>query len=362
VLLLAIVVFLGLREDAPTLSEREVAQNTTNIKTPKTRMKNSHGPQTPRPRLPNNPGSPPDPNVVPVNVEPSVPSVGIPTNIPTQPANPLLTNPLAVPSDPNMAPVDPNGISVSPNNLTPSAPKTPSDPTDPTTRPNTPLPTEPLPTEPLPTEPAPTEPAPTDPAPTDPAPTEPPTDQSMPTPEENKQLEDELTTARAAVVAGDLPTAYQHLDKADTMAKTDPQMDTGDRLRLLTDYAKNYREGIEKAIEGFNAGDVIKLRKVAEVIIVDVLPTKITIRASGRNKTFDRDKLPVVLSMAIADSWFDETGGSKACQAAFLLLHPSASDDDKIAGEKLLEEAGQSGVEADKLRLALKELGIGDSP
>jgi hypothetical protein len=321
VLLLAIFVFFGLQGGGGDPNDPGVAQKPpTTDNTPNRNKKSTDNRRPKKPR--NTPNNQTGPNVVPVNIEPNGPSN------PT----PLPTLPVPGPTDPNMTPVDPIGINPGPNTPGPNTPD-----------PNTPDPNTPDPNTPDPNTP--TEPQPI-----------PPDGNQQPTPEEIKQLNEELSKARTALNEGDFATAYGHLDKGDGLAKTEPQMDSVDRLRLLTDYAKGYEEGIVEAIEGFSAGDTIKLRGVAEVIIVEVLPTKLIIRASGRNKTFDREKLPVVLSLAIAESWFDKTGGSKACQAAFLLLHPTASDDDKAQGEILLEEAGQGGIEAAALRLAIEEM------
>ena len=89
------------------------------------------------------------------------------------------------------------------------------------------------------------------------------------------------------------------------------------------------------------------------VNFVEVEPNYVTVRASGRNRRYDRDQLPADLVIAIVESWLDETAASTAViKGAYRAVQP---DGDGSRARSLWLDAQRRGADVSSLLRGLDD-------
>ncbi len=155
--------------------------------------------------------------------------------------------------------------------------------------------------EPMP-EPAPPTPAPT-PTPTpEPMPEPTPTPTVKPTRDQVVQLEAALKRAKVALSEQSFDEAEAEAAKAEKVALLAEHQALVERLRLAIDHMKLFRQALAEATAKLEAAETIKVGSSTIVAIVETFPDKITIRASGMNRTYSLANIPAGLAVAILDA------------------------------------------------------------
>ncbi len=215
--------------------------------------------------------------------------------------------------------------------------------------------------QPDPSPPITVEPQP-DPKPT-PAPTPIPTPQPEPdpepepsapaplTPQEKKQLATALAAARTAMGQRDIAAVNEQLRVAESLARSDEQKAMVERLKELLHYVKEFWRAFDEAYAGLKPSSTVMVI-TDEAVIVEVRPEALTIRWFGKNKTFQRDKIPSGLVMAIANKWFNNDPANKVVKGAFHLVDPIGRPDET---RRLWQEASQEGVDISDLMPVLDD-------
>jgi hypothetical protein len=128
------------------------------------------------------------------------------------------------------------------------------------------------------------------------------------------------------------------------LAKTEEQKDELGRLSSVATCAEEFHVSLMEAIRGLNAGSMIRV-KSTELSFVEATESTIVFRIAGKNQRFPLTELPVGILEALIDLKLDrESASSKAKRAAFILLHPRATDLVKPRMLKLMREAEDRGA------------------
>ncbi|MFK7736911.1 MAG: hypothetical protein AB8B50_12825 [Pirellulaceae bacterium] len=123
------------------------------------------------------------------------------------------------------------------------------------------------------------------------------------------------------------------------LAKTEEQKDELGLLGGVAVLAEDFHFCLMEAIRGLNAGSVLRV-KSTELSFVEASGDSIVFRIAGQNQRFLLTELPVGILEALVDLELDrENAESKAKRAAFILLHPRATNLVKPRMLELMREA-----------------------
>lgn len=185
--------------------------------------------------------------------------------------------------------------------------------------------------------------------PPQPAPAKPPA--AQPKREEVAALARGLTAARDALARYDFDRATAELKKVETLPKLPEHQAKFDRLNLLSEYAKNFRQALLRSLQGLHAGDQITLGTSGAVGIVEATPQRLSVRVAGQNRTYPINDIPTGLAVAVADSWLDKKDPvSLVLKAAYVASRNDATPEQLDRARQWFQEAQQKGV--DLLELA----------
>lgn len=227
------------------------------------------------------------------------------------------------------------------------------------TEPSEPAGDEPNPDEPLPDNPD--EPAP-DPAgempPDEPADTAPPTEPSETTPEPEPAPEPEpmpeasnrevqlvdraLIAFRANLESREFEAAAEKLDEA-LLEVTDPALSARlDRAQSCLYYLREFWEAVARSVAELKGGQELTLNDEI-IIVVEVQPDLLIIRAAGMNRRYRIRQIPPALAYQLADTWLaDDNPASQVFLAAFLALDGKGDPD---RARTMLQAAARDGME-----------------
>jgi len=202
---------------------------------------------------------------------------------------------------------------------------------------------------PNPTAPSPT-PKTDQPSVIDPQPKTTPPPTGQPKPKEVATLATALKSARAKLEGSDFDGALAELRKVESLPKLPEHQAKCERLRLLTEYASNFRSALMEAIKNLEAGDEITAGANAAAGVVGVTADQITLRIDGRNRSYPINNLSPGLAVAIADRWLDQNDPvCLVAKAAYLASLKDAGDDRLAKAREWFQEASKSGVDVGDL-------------
>jgi hypothetical protein len=194
-------------------------------------------------------------------------------------------------------------------------------------------------------------PAPAPAAPPPPAP-EPP----QVTREEAQALVNALKTARKYLGEQKFNAADVQMVKAESLARLPLHKQAVGRLKEAGGYARQFREAVEAAIGGMQAGETFKVGSSTQVSFVEALPGKVIFRISGMNRTYAFEDLPPGLAVVVADFKLPEANPqSKVVKGAYLALHERGDSQTTEKARSLWEEARTSGANVDHLLPLLED-------
>jgi len=230
---------------------------------------------------------------------------------------------------------------------------------------STPTPSEPKPedvSKPPVSEPPldPTKPSPkpkTDlPPVSDPQPKTTPPPTMQPKPAEVATLATALKSARAKLEDSDFDGALAELRKVESLPKLPEHQAKCERLRLLTEYASNFRSALTEAIKNLEAGDEISSGDNAAAGVVGVTADTITLKIDGRNRSYPINNLSPGLAVAIADTWLDQNDPvCLVAKAAYLASLKDARDDRLAKAREWFRGAAKSGVDIGDLEKVIDD-------
>ncbi len=196
-----------------------------------------------------------------------------------------------------------------------------------------------------------TVPAATDPIPPTPPETVPaPAPSPVANPANAAALQQALATARVALGEQNFSVAEAEVAKAESLAGTDEEKAMVARAKQLAYYVKEFRDALNSAIDGLEAGETIKVGTSTEVGFVEGDHEKLVLRVQGRNRPFEVSRLPRGLALAIADLWFDQSDpATLVFKGAYQFTHPQADAEDIKEVRTWWEEAALAGVDIQTL-------------
>jgi len=160
-------------------------------------------------------------------------------------------------------------------------------------------------------------------------------EKAKPTREELRDLAKALKTSHDAIVEHNFAIAESELAKAETLAKSDDLRAKISRLKLLGEYVKEFRDAIDKTVEGFGIGDQVNFDGNISFGIVEKGPDRLIIRIGGTNRPYALNNLSPGLARRLGEmSLAKGEPKTLALQAAFVSLMPKATttDIEKVKG------------------------------
>jgi len=159
--------------------------------------------------------------------------------------------------------------------------------------------------------------------------------------------------ARQAMSRRDMEQARRTLKDAKAYAVTNELLDELDRMNLLLHYVSGFWDAVNQTLRSVQGGEelVIGGQRVA---IVDADAKVITLREAGRNNDYSVDNMPVEITEALANRWFDQ---KLASTKMFVGAFKAVQSPDKLdAARRLWEEAARGGVpDVERLMPVLSE-------
>jgi len=118
---------------------------------------------------------------------------------------------------------------------------------------------------------------------------------------------EQLETAQAALLKARQVLATAQWDQMNVAAEaavraavTQEDKKIAKQLVQLAELATYYHVGVEKALDGLKATETFHVTEQIEVAVVEITPTKVTLKFNGRNKDYARSELPLVVAHKIA--------------------------------------------------------------
>ncbi|QDU25914.1 hypothetical protein ETAA8_09860 [Anatilimnocola aggregata] len=209
---------------------------------------------------------------------------------------------------------------------------------------------------PKPPEPKP-EPTPM-PIPTPPPPMPPPPTETKLTPVEAASLAKAMTTVRDALSERNFEEAEKQLEIAKQLARSPEQKAMLNRLKVLSEYVKQFERSIKTlmADPNFDAGAELLIGSSTRVVVVERSPETLVIRINGMNKSYSLNSLPEGLAMALINKRLDANDPvSKLVKGAYYAVSKNRSSDTDTKAKDLWAEATREGADAADLPQVLTD-------
>lgn len=169
-------------------------------------------------------------------------------------------------------------------------------------------------------------------------------------------LSDALAGARKALEANRHDDALAQLAGIQDLPMPEDDFQRYQRLQLLVQYSRNFREELDQAIAELQGGDEIPVGTNAVVGVVEADRDGVTVRVAGANRTYRLDALPAGLAIAIADLRLaDSDPVSLVVKAAYLASRDDLRDDQRQKARDWFREAKQQGVDIGDLEKVLDD-------
>jgi hypothetical protein len=183
-----------------------------------------------------------------------------------------------------------------------------------------------------------------------------PGNRGTPTPQQIEQLSRVLAAARAALEHDRFEEALTQLAGIQNLPMLVDDARRYQRLQLLVQYARNFREELTNAVAELQGGDEIPVGTSAVVGVVQTTPEQITVRVAGTNRTYHLDALPTDLAIAIVDLRLaDSDPISLVVKAAYLVSRADARDDQLQKARDWFREAKEKGADIGDLEQVLDD-------
>lgn len=150
----------------------------------------------------------------------------------------------------------------------------------------------------------------------------------------------------------DFAAAAAAVQRAADVARGAEAVSRVEAWQQLLHYARGFIDLRDKALSTVESGQEYDIdgRKVA---VVEIDAEKFIYRATGKNTTVPRDRIPGKIVMAIVTAWLDDTPANQLFLGAY---HATKPEPDAGKARACFEAAAALGVEAEPL------LGVLDDP
>ncbi|MDZ4781865.1 MAG: hypothetical protein SGJ19_16565 [Planctomycetia bacterium] len=150
-----------------------------------------------------------------------------------------------------------------------------------------------------------------------------------------------LAAARKAMGKGDVEAAADQVDLADLEAIDAVSAEMVAHDRAVLEYLKGFWRAVDEGFTQLSAGTEFE-REGRTVVVVERTPQRLIIREGGRNRAYDRMRLPAPLAVFLAQRWLKpDDANTPLFVAAFHLLD---ADGDRAEARKLLDAAKSAGT------------------
>lgn len=167
----------------------------------------------------------------------------------------------------------------------------------------------------------------------------------VPSVDDLKALGRLLKRSRAALARFDFVAAQSDLAVARRLPALPEQAAVVDRLARLGQWVREFREALDKAVQGIQPGSSISIPgREAAVGIVDTAQETVVLRVQGMNRTFRLNDLPPGLGTLLADQWLDQTAPTtRIVKGAYVLVNPNSKPTDVDKARAWWQEAVDGG-------------------
>ncbi len=162
-----------------------------------------------------------------------------------------------------------------------------------------------------------------------------------PDPAKQEVMEQELSKAREAMAERKLPTARQHVKSALANAQTDEDQARCERAETLVHYLEEFWKRMREILTGLQPGDEVPIRDTV-MIVVSADAKEITFRSEARNQTFEIDRLPNQIVMALVRERFAKKSAANVLLGAYLSVDPEG---DPSMACQLWQEVSRDGID-----------------
>jgi hypothetical protein len=150
-----------------------------------------------------------------------------------------------------------------------------------------------------------------------------------------------LAAARKAMGKGDIEAAADQVDLADLEAIDTAAAEMVAHDRAVLEYLKGFWRAVDEGFTQLSAGAEFEWEG-RTVVVVERTPQRLIIRESGRNRAYERKRLPPPLAVFLAKRWLKpDDANTPLFVAAFHLLD---ADGDRAEARKLLDAAKSTGT------------------
>ncbi len=178
----------------------------------------------------------------------------------------------------------------------------------------------------------------------------------QPTEQQIQELSDTLAGARRALEANRHDDALESLAEIHDLPMREEDFQRFQRLQLLVQYSRNFRDELVRAIAALQGGDEINVGDGSVVGVVEADRDWVTVRVAGVNRTYRLDALPAGLAIAIADLRLADTDPvSLVVKAAHLASRDDLRDDQRRKAREWFRSAKQQGVDIGDLEKVLDD-------
>ena len=171
------------------------------------------------------------------------------------------------------------------------------------------------------------------------------------------EFRSELRRARTAVGARDFALARQAILRAESSAVDDRRKEQVAAMQALAEHVRVFDDAVRRAASTLPAASEIGLGEQSVAIVVETGPDYIVVRAEGKNRRFRHADMPLGLEVALGVEVMgqDEATG-RVYKAAYVLVSPKASAEDKRRATGWLQEAQSRAPAAQMILAAVGEL------
>ena len=203
------------------------------------------------------------------------------------------------------------------------------------------------PDEPEPKQDPQPEPETTTPEPTTPDPTEPTEPAMAATAAEVAALNERMTEIRGLLTMGEVRRAQQQLTA--TVTGSPEQLQQWSRLQTAAELIGQFHEGIQRSLADLGSLSEIDIGP-AKVVVVELRPDDIIIRANGQNRTYALKQMPWALAFGLTNNILpDSQPENKVVKAMYLAVHHQRNAQLAEQAHELLQEAIAGGADAEML-------------
>ena len=151
-----------------------------------------------------------------------------------------------------------------------------------------------------------------------------------------------LQKARDAIADHEFDLANEFLALAEKMPQLPKHTAKIERLKLLLDAVRQYRQAINASISKLEVGVTFDIKDTV-VAVVEASRDKVVFRAAGRNQGYLIQDLPPTLAAVLAELTLPEKDPStNVLKGAYILSRRKASPAELAQARSLLEEAASS--------------------